>query len=407
MDGNKPERATPTRSARRWRGLRRAVIILAVVVLLALAGTHLFALITGNETLRAPENAVTTVLTPLQTGFSSVVDAIVEYLRTLKLRANLETAYNEIKLENEQLVYQAMLAEELEYRLSVYEDLYDEIAVNESLNPLMATVIGRSDGNYFSVFTVNKGTNDGVTDYMAVTMDGALVGYTYNVKDNSASVRTIIDSDASISALVSSTRDQGTVRGTLDVDGTAMCRMYYLPEDFLPRPGDTVVTSGVGFGFPKGIPIGTVRESTRGMESNKSYVVVEPIGDFEHIEYVIILRYQPDAEAIEARDSNVNLDLVPLETVRPIPTIQIGSDFFQLAPTPAPTEAVAQQVILDDGTVVYVTPTPAAGADSIGYIVPDSTDDNGSNPYGYTLPPTPSPTPTIPPLDLTVEEDDG
>ena len=53
------------------------------------------------------------MLTPVQTGFSSVVDAVVNYLRTLKLRANLEIAYNEIKQENEQLVYQAMLAEEL------------------------------------------------------------------------------------------------------------------------------------------------------------------------------------------------------------------------------------------------------------------------------------------------------
>ena len=92
---------------------------------------------------------MTTIFTPLQTGFSSVVDAVVDYLRTLKLRANLETAYNEIKLENEQLVYQAMLADELAQRLSVYEDLYGEISVNESMNPLMATVIGRSDGNYF------------------------------------------------------------------------------------------------------------------------------------------------------------------------------------------------------------------------------------------------------------------
>ena len=209
------------------------------------------------------------------------------------------------------------------------------------------------------------------------------MGYTYDVKATSARVRTIIDSDASISALVSSTRDQGTVRGTLDVDGTAMCRMYYLPEDFLPRPGDTVVTSGVGFGFPKGIPIGTVRESTRGMESNKSYVVVEPLGDFEHIEYVIILRYQPNAEAIEAREGTENLDLVPLETLRPIPTIQIGSDFFQLAPTPEPTEALTQEIIQEDGTVLYVTPEPTNGADVPGYVVPDSTDD-ANNPFGYT-----------------------
>ena len=405
MDGSKPDHKTPNRSTRRWRFLRRAVIFLSVLVLLALAASHLFALITGNETLRVPENGVTTIFTPLQTGVASVVDAIVEYLRTLKLRANLETAYNEIKLENEQLVYQAMLADELQYRLSVYEDLYDEISINESMNPVMATVIGWNEGNYFSGFTINKGSNDDITEFMAVTMEGALVGYTYNVTATKSSVRTIIDSDASIAALISSTRDQGTVRGTLGVDGTAMCRMYYLPEDHLPRPGDTVVTSGVGMSFPKGIPIGTVRESTRGMESNKSYVVVEPLADFEHIEYVIVLRYQPDAEAIQSMDTTEDLDLVPLDTVRPIPTIQIGSDFFQLAPTPEPTEEPLQEVVQEDGTVIYVTPTPAAATDSVEYNVPD-TDTEDDNPYGYTLPPTPSPTPTVPPLELTVEDDE-
>ncbi|MBE0601337.1 MAG: rod shape-determining protein MreC, partial [Firmicutes bacterium] len=297
MDGNKPDMKQQNRNPRKWRGLRRAAIFIVVAALLALAASHLFALITGEQALRTPENGVSTILTPLQTGFSSVVDAVVDYLRTLKLRANLETAYNEIKLENDQLVYQAMRVDQLEHELAVYQELYGEISINESMNPLVATVISRSDGNYFSVFSINRGTSDGVQDFMAVTMDGALVGYTYNTKPNSASVRTIIDSDASIAGLISSTRDQGTVRGTLGVDGSAMCRMYYLPEDHLPRPGDTVVTSGVGLGFPKGIPIGTVRESTRGMESNKSFVVIEPIADFEHIEYVIVLRYQPEAEA--------------------------------------------------------------------------------------------------------------
>ncbi|MBN1778177.1 MAG: rod shape-determining protein MreC [Clostridiales bacterium] len=404
MDGSKPDRQPSNRNPRRWRLIRRTVIVIVVLALLALAASHLFALITGNDTLRAPENGVATVLTPLQTGFSSIVDAVVDYLRTLKLRANIETAYNEIKLENEQLVYQAMLAEQLQYELDVYKDLYGEISINESMNPVMATVISRSGGNYFSVFTINKGTSDGVADFMAVTMDGALVGYTYNTKSTSANVRTIIDSDASISALISSTRDQGTVRGTLGVDGSAMCRMYYLPEDHLPRPGDTVVTSGVGMGFPKGIPIGTVRESTRGMEANKSYVVIEPIADFEHIEYVIVLRYQPVAEAITSQDVSEDLALVPLETARPIPTIQIGSDFFQLAPTPEPTESIPLETTGVDGTVITITPTPAGGTDSIEYNVPNATEEN-TNPYGYTLPPTASPTPTVPPLELTVEDD--
>ena len=364
--------------------LRNVLIVLSVMALMALAGAHLLRLITGNEMLAVPENGVAAVVTPLQSGFASVVNWISDYFYTLKLRSRLELEYNNLRQENEQLTYQAMLAEELQHKLSVYENLFDEVSDNEQLNPLVATVIGRESGNYFSVFTINKGTRDGIRDYMAVTMSGALVGYTYNTKTNSASVRTIIDSEASIAGLISTSRDQGTVRGTLGIDGQPMCRMYYLPEENLPRPGDQVVTSGVGMSFPKGIPIGTVRESTRGMESNKQYIVVEPSADFQHIEYVIVLRYQPEAEAVEDRSSSSDsLTLVPLESIQPVPTVLIGSDTYQLAPTPTPS------------------PEPTPGPDETPALQNGATD----NSYGFTLAPTATPTPTAPPLDLSVEED--
>ena len=388
--------------------LRNVLIVLSVMALMALAGAHLLRLITGNEMLAVPENGVAAVVTPLQSGFASVVNWISDYFYTLKLRSRLELEYNNLRQENEQLTYQAMLAEELQHKLSVYENLFDEVSDNEQLNPLVATVIGRESGNYFSVFTINKGTRDGIRDYMAVTMSGALVGYTYNTKTNSASVRTIIDSEASIAGLISTSRDQGTVRGTLGIDGQPMCRMYYLPEENLPRPGDQVVTSGVGMSFPKGIPIGTVRESTRGMESNKQYIVVEPSADFQHIEYVIVLRYQPEAEAVEDRSSSSDsLTLVPLESIQPVPTVLIGSDTYQLAPTPTPSP---EPTLAPDETPAPTgtasTPGPASSGDSYEYKVPSGLQTGATdNSYGFTLAPTATPTPTAPPLDLSVEED--
>ena len=383
--------------------LRNVMIVLCVLALMGLAGTHLLKLITGNEMLAIPENGVAAVVTPLQSGFASVVNWISDYFYTLKLRSRLELEYNNLRQENEQLTYQAMLAEELQHKLSVYENLFDEVSDNEQLNPLVATVIGRESGNYFSVFTINKGTRDGIQDYMAVTMNGALVGYTYNTKTTSASVRTIID------GLISTSRDQGTVRGTLGIDGQPMCRMYYLPEENLPRPGDQVVTSGVGMSFPKGIPIGTVRESTRGMESNKQYIVVEPSADFQHIEYVIVLRYQPEAEAVEDRSSSTDsLTLVPLETILPVPTVLIGSDTYQLAPSPTPSP---EPTLAPDETPAPTgtasTPGPSSsGGDSYEYKVPSGLQNGATdNSYGFTLAPTATPTPTAPPLDLSVEED--
>lgn len=389
--------------------LRNVMIVLCVLALMGLAGTHLLKLITGNEMLAIPENGVAAVVTPLQSGFASVVNWISDYFYTLKLRSRLELEYNNLRQENEQLTYQAMLAEELQHKLSVYENLFDEVSDNEQLNPLVATVIGRESGNYFSVFTINKGARDGIQDYMAVTMNGALVGYTYNTKTTSASVRTIIDSEASIAGLISTSRDQGTVRGTLGIDGQPMCRMYYLPEENLSRPGDQVVTSGVGMSFPKGIPIGTVRESTRGMESNKQYIVVEPSADFQHIEYVIVLRYQPEAEAVEDRSSSTDsLTLVPLETILPVPTVLIGSDTYQLAPSPTPSP---EPTLAPDETPAPTgtasTPGPSSsGGDSYEYKVPSGLQNGATdNSYGFTLAPTATPTPTAPPLDLSVEED--
>lgn len=391
------------------RVLKGLLVTVIVLVIVGLIGLHLGGVIFGKDGLLIGDEIVSKVITPAQSGFSSIVDWAVDRLYQLKLYSRLELEYNNLRQENEQLVYRAMLADELQYKLSVYENLYDEISVNESMNPLVATVIGREAGNYFSVFTINKGSNDGVKEFMAVTMDGALVGYTYDVTATKSLVRTIIDSEASIAGLISSTRDQGTVRGTLGIDGQAMCRMYYLPEDHLPRPGDVVVTSGVGMSFPKGIPIGTVKESTRGMESNKQYIVVEPQADFQHVEYVIVLRYQPTAGDIDEQTTgDTSLALVPLDTAVPIPTIQIGSDFYQLAPTPEPTETPGPTESLTPGETPPPEMTPApvqtdGNAPSFEYQVPDGGLQEST--YGFTLAPTDTPTPTPPPLDMTVEEE--
>ena len=326
----------PIRARRRaHRGhptLRLLAMILITTILVALSGAYVFhRILPSVPVLGVPEQVIGDSAAPVQSFFASLTDAVVSYFRSVKLRANIEAEYNALRAENEQLVYKAMLADELQHTLSQYEDLSDEIAANAAMQPIVCSVIGKSDSNYFSTFTINKGSLDGISQYMAVTISGALVGYTESVLPSVSTVRTIIDSEASIAALISSSRDQGTVRGTLGIDGTPLCRMYYLPDDNLPRPGDTVVTSGVGMSFPKGIPIGTVRESTRGMDSNKMYIVLEPLADFSHLEYVIVLRYQPAALAVQGRDtSSAASSFVTVEPARPSPVVpEIASSLFE------------------------------------------------------------------------------
>jgi rod shape-determining protein MreC len=389
--------------------LRKVVAWLVCAFLLLVIGIMVFASIFPTTgLLQVPGSVVADTVTPVQNIFASVTNSVVNYLRTLKLRSNLEYEYNRIKAENEQLIYQSMRVDELEEMLAASENLDPEISANAAMNPITCTVIGRDSGNYFSVFDINKGSNDGIENYMAVTTDGALVGYTYSVTANRAKVRSIIDSQASIAGLIQTSRDQGMVEGTLGIDGQPMCRMYYLPDN-LPRPGDTVVTSGMGaVPFPKGIPIGTVRESTRGMDANKQYIVVEPKVDFQHIEYVIVLRYKPDEEAIQNReDESAVRDLIPLDTPRPVPDLEIGGNVIHMG-TPTPTldpNATPTPVPTPSPTpTMAVIQTPPPENNNLEYQVPEGSVEE-TTPPPPTAPPTPSPTPTFSLDQLTVEGD--
>ena len=385
--------------------IRGAILGAITLVLMIFVGAYIFhRILPDTPLLGAPENAISEVVSPVQTFFSGLTESLFGYFRSMKLRANLESAYEELLAENEQLVYKAMLADELQQTLSQYEDLSDEIAANAAMRPIVSTVVGRSDSNYFSTLTINKGLADGVQDYMAVTISGALVGYTESVQEHKATVRTIIDSEASIAGLIQSSRDQGTVRGTLGIDGTPMCRMYYLPDDNLPRPGDLVVTSGVGMSFPKGIPIGIVRESTRGMDANKQYIVLEPQVDFQHLEYVIVLRYKPEPLAVEGREaSGVGTEFVPLESARPSPIVpEIASSLFESQSTEVP-EDIPEPMSPDDAYPGVPLDLPDAeeplegSAESEGN--PEGASDSEESPDGHSdseepARETPGPTPT-------------
>ena len=408
------ERAAELSKARpRLRNFLRAVITILLTTLIIII--LLFRLnAVENEMISGVFSEVTGTIsdtvTPVQGIFGQVSDAFVSFFRRIKYWYNLETEYERLREENEQLVYKAMRADELQLELERYEIISADINDHEKMDPVYCSVIGKNGDSYFSTFTINKGRNDGIKEYMAVTLSGALVGYTETVTDNQATVRTIIDSEASIAALIQSSRDQGTIRGTLGVDGTAMCRMYYLPDDHLPRPGDIVVTSGVSMSFPKGIPIGTVRESTRGMDANKQYIVVEPMADFQHIEYVIVLRYQPRPQAISASNNSTVMEYTPLETARPEPNLRIGSlNYF----TDMPQSADATET---PSPAPSPTPTPQATPTQAPIQIP--MDDEPVYEYVIVTPEdpniTPSPTPTATPTpyitlgpdDMTLEEDD-
>lgn len=286
--------AASQRERTRGEKLMRVLIVLVLLTLIGFAGYSQY-----REITMFPENAMVTVLSPVQRLFAGAVDGISGYFQRLALRNEIELEYNKLKAQNDLLMYDSLLSAELQERVN---DLERQLGLSESqteLNPISARVIARESGNWFSTFEIDKGKNHGIDINMAVITPEGLVGRVCEVFATTSKVISIIDSSSTIAGLIESSRDQGDVRGSLGIDGEPLCRMYNLPTDTMPRPGDIVVTSGVGISFPKGLTIGTIRESTRSTEEGQYYIVVDPDADFENIQEVMVLRYQAQIEEVE------------------------------------------------------------------------------------------------------------
>lgn len=319
----------------------RRAIVLVLILLMILTAYH-----QSTGQLVSPEGFFSGVMTPVQGIVSKAEQVFSDYLYRVKLRSNIEYEYNQLKAQNDELILRSMLYEELEEENNQLRALLGEYDARAAMNPVLARVIASESGNYFSTFTINKGKKDGVDSQMAVITSAGLVGYVYEVFDTTSKVITIIDDQASLAALIESSRDQGAIKGTLGSTGEPLCRMYYLSADSVPRPGDRVITSGVGVSFPKGLLIGYVRESTRAIEDNKHYIVVEPAADFEHIENVLVLRYYAEVEEMPENYDNTEIIIAPVATARPQAVIE---EEKLNASTPVPLPDAPGRV----------TPTPA------------------------------------------------
>lgn len=365
--------------------IRRGIVLLLLVMMILTIYEQ------SSGTLFSPESSLSRLITPVQSLVSRVTQSVSGYLYRVKLRSNIEYEYNQLKAQNDELVLRSLLYEELEEENTQLRALLGEYDARAEMNPVLARVIASESGNYFSTFTINKGKNDGVDTQMAVITSEGLIGYTYEVFDTTAKVITVIDDQASLAALIESSRDQGAVKGTLGSTGEPLCRMYYLSADSVPRPGDRVITSGVGVSFPKGLLIGYVRESTRAIEDNKHYIVVEPAADFEHIENVLVLRYYAEVEEMPDNYDNTEIIIAPVATARPQAVIE---EERLNASTPVPLPDAPGRA----------TPTPAP--EEVNFIIDEEAMGDLADRY-VQVTPTPEPEVTPEPIDNEWADDEG
>lgn len=265
---------------------RRFKILLCVLVLLA--GVMTYAAANGRLSA-APQELLSAAAVPFQrlsSAISGAVQGVVDkYARIDAVIAeNKELTEENAKLREQMVDYDIMKRENEQYRQAW--QIKEE---NPSYQVVNANVIGRDALEKYYSFTIDKGSRHGVKVKDSVITASGIVGRVIEVGPNYAKVATILDPSVSIGCMVSRTGDIGLVGGDQVLSQSKQCAMTLLARDTLAAQGDEVITTGLGGVFPKGLPVGTVREVSLEASGKSMVAVIDLYEDIESVKMVMVI----------------------------------------------------------------------------------------------------------------------
>ncbi len=176
-------------------------------------------------------------------------------------RGELLRINDALRRENQQLRLQAQHAEEVERENARLRQLVGWQRQTQWKRKL-ANVVLRDPANWWRTVRIDIGSQQGVSNNLPVlTAEGFLVGRVISTSLTSSQVVLLGDPNCKVSALVENEgRDMGVVEAGGPFDGS-LITMTRLSRNAVVKPGQRVVTSGLGEVFPKGIPIGQIADT--------------------------------------------------------------------------------------------------------------------------------------------------
>ncbi len=262
----------------------------AIVTVIAVIALILLVILTNvnRDNLSYAEGFASSVIMPIQNAFSMLKHKISGDSNFFTNLDTLKKENEELKNRNNELETQVRELEVLKAENSKLQEYANLTEKYQEYETIPAYVIDRDVSNYGSNIVINVGSKQGVEKNMTVIADKGLVGHVISVSDNSAKVQVIVDSASSVSAMISTSEESIICRGSVDND-------KYLDASYIDTSsellvGDSVVTSGIGGIYPKGITIGTIKQVINTKNITDRYAKVETAVNFAKLYTVLVIK---------------------------------------------------------------------------------------------------------------------
>ena len=204
---------------------------------------------------------------------------------------------SDLKAENEQLRSRNAELEETNQSTQRLQGLLD-LKNTYNLQSTGARVISGSTDSFNNTIVIDKGTSSGLAVGMPVVDSGGVIGQIIECSPTTSTVRLITDEKSGVAAMVQSSRAQGMLMGS----ASRQITLNLINTNQKVAVGDTVVTSGLGGVFPKGLPLGKVTSVEAAPGSLYYTIVVEPYGNVSTNEEVMVITSLSEEQKATADD---------------------------------------------------------------------------------------------------------
>jgi rod shape-determining protein MreC len=237
----------------------------------------------ANPLERGVMNFMTPVSRIVAAGNSLVTGIWSDYLNLVNVRRENKELRQSVTVLNSRMLEnrEALIANE---RLKKLLELKSSLQVPS----LAVAVIGEDGSPWFKTLVIDRGEADGLAEGMPVVTVSGIVGRLVKVAANSSRVLLLTDHASGVAAVVQRSRARGVVKGK----GGGLCSLEFALRDEDVKVGDTVITSGIGTVFPKGLPIGEVTMVKKGAYGIFQTVELRPAVTIAKLEEVLVLLQQ-------------------------------------------------------------------------------------------------------------------
>lgn len=231
------------------------------------------------------------IFVPMQQGINATGAWIFDTSNDFRSLDDALEEIEELKKQNAELTTQLINTKLDQYELERLRELLELDEKYPSFEKVAASVVAKDSGNWFSTFTINRGSNHGIAPGMNVIAGGGLVGIVTEVGPNYSKVRSIIDDSSNVSAMIPSTGDNFNVSGDLQSmnESSTIVFAELKDKDDQVKVGDPVVTSYVSDRYHQGILIGYISNIEVNSNNLTKTGTITPVVDFEHLEEVFVI----------------------------------------------------------------------------------------------------------------------